>query len=63
MVKLIPYVKMNEPSLLTVHLEADVDTILISIQDLISPITCNSNKTFNEIERAGGGGGALFFKF
>lgn len=54
MVILIPRVKLNNPSLLRVHSGLPIDAVVVTIQDLISPITTKPNKTFFQIKEAGG---------
>jgi len=53
MVTLCPLVKVNQPSLRTVHLGLPLSTIVIRLQDLLTPSGDSFNKTFHEIKSAG----------
>ncbi len=44
---------MNQPSILNVWKGLDVKFLVVRVQDLVSPITYDYNKTFYEIKKAG----------
>ena len=54
MVKIYPGIRANQPSIIDVWRNQDVDCIVIPIQDLISPKTLKPNKTFYQIKKKGG---------
>lgn len=53
MVKTYVVIKVNQPSIRNVWRGLDVELLVVRVQDLVSPITFEYNKTFYDIRQAG----------
>jgi len=54
MVRLYPIIKVNQPSLKTVHIGLNLPSIVVRLQDLLTSSGNSFNSTFYDIKNAGG---------